>query len=153
MNLYLLIVTKRWGYHIQTPKQCARGSAKGLGGCPLDTMIWKSHSERYGLRLRRKHPLIMAIILLNAQIVMGRARRLPRSKKKRRRRGMDNKECHKCDGKGYCLTCNGYGYVKLQSRKECPECSGSGSCPECDGYGYLKMENKISTRRVRRWQE
>lgn len=63
------------------------------------------------------------------------------------------KECAKCDGKGYCLTCNGYGHVKLQPRKECPECYGSGSCPECDGYGYLKMENKISTRRVRRWQE
>jgi len=50
---------------------------------------------------------------------------------------MGNKECHKCDGRGYCLTCNGYGYVKLQPKKECPECSGSGSCPECDGYGYL----------------
>ncbi len=66
---------------------------------------------------------------------------------------MDNKECLKCDGKGYCLTCNGYGYVKLQARKECPECSGSGSCPECDGYGYLKWRTRYLMRRMRRRQE
>ena len=57
---------------------------------------------------------------------------------------MNKKECTKCDGRGFCLTCDGYGYVK---KIECPECSGSGSCPECDGLGYLTNGGRINERR------
>ena len=49
------------------------------------------------------------------------------------------KECTKCDGRGFCLTCDGMGEIgnKIEL-KECPDCSGNGSCPECDGLGYLE---------------
>jgi len=51
---------------------------------------------------------------------------------------LNEEECPKCDGRGFCLTCDGYGYIKLQPKTECPDCSGSGNCPECDGYGKIK---------------
>jgi len=48
---------------------------------------------------------------------------------------LNEEECPKCDGRGFCLTCDGYGQI---NGTECPDCSGSGNCPECDGYGKIK---------------
>jgi len=53
---------------------------------------------------------------------------------------LNEEECPTCDGRGFCLTCDGYGYVKLQPKTECPDCSGSGSCRDCDGSGKIKKE-------------
>lgn len=44
------------------------------------------------------------------------------------------KVCPKCDGKGFCKTCDGHAMLH---GKECEACNGVGYCEECEGFGKV----------------
>ena len=46
--------------------------------------------------------------------------------------GLEERECHWCDGSGQCCICDGTGLKK--DAKTCQDCSGTGrmDCPDCE---------------------